>query len=318
MRLNWVTNGASVAYSVERSVDGAAFQVIGTTAIGATTATNTGLNIASNYQYRIRGSSGGYFTGYSNTASASTYDANASSFVATSGATDIVAINDFVLGVKTLGLWNSMVCWPLRSSQNAGSGTTAYSLGGLGTYNGTLTNGPTWGADGMDFDGSNDHVALPNESFGTGNAATSIWAFAKNDTNAVRMGILSQGNVNTATDAFSLQSPLFDLTNDAGAAAFTTQTIAAKSLVWKSLFLGNTSAGFVGKDGGAITEFVLSNTLNKTGQSCAIGIFGSTGTVPFDGLIAAVIRINATPTTALNGQIYTLYKATLGSGLSLP
>lgn len=151
IRLNWVTNGASVAYSVERSVDGSAFQAIGTTAIGATTATNTGLSIASNYQYRIRGSSGGFFTGYSNTASASTYDANASSFIATSGATDIVAINDFVLGVKTLGLWNSMVCWPLRSSQNAGTGTTAYSLGGLGTFNGTLVGPPIWGVDGVTF-----------------------------------------------------------------------------------------------------------------------------------------------------------------------
>ena len=49
IKLDWVTNGASVAYSVERSVDGAAFQVIGTTAIGATTATNTGLSIASNF-----------------------------------------------------------------------------------------------------------------------------------------------------------------------------------------------------------------------------------------------------------------------------
>jgi hypothetical protein len=245
-------------------------------------------------------------------------DPDAADFCSRSGASDRAAVSAFVRGVKDLGLYESMVCWPLRSTQNAGTGTTAYSLGGLGTFDGTLVNGPTWGADGMDFDGSNDHVALPNGSFGTGNAATSIWAFAKNDTNAVRMGILSQGNLNTATDAMTLQAPGADLTNDVGAAAFTTQNIAAKSLVWKSLFLGNTSAGFVGKDGGAITEFVLNNTLNKTGQSCAIGIFGSTGTVAFDGLISAVIRINATPTTALNGQIYTFYKSTLGTGLGLP
>jgi hypothetical protein len=134
-------------------VDGAAFQVIETTAIGATTATNTGLSIDSNYRYRIRGSSGGFFTGYSNTASASTYDSNASSFVATSGATDAVAINNFVLGVKSLGLWNSMVCWPLRSTQNAGTSNsdTVYSLGGLGTFNGTRVNGPPWGTDGITF-----------------------------------------------------------------------------------------------------------------------------------------------------------------------
>jgi hypothetical protein len=114
MRLNWVTNGASVAYSVERSVDGAAFQVIGTTAIGATTATNTGLNIANNYQYRIRGSSGGFFTGYSNTAS-SVYDANASSFinaVVSTGATvtgaQITAINSFYVTAKSQGYYSSI------------------------------------------------------------------------------------------------------------------------------------------------------------------------------------------------------------------
>ena len=30
-------------------------------------------------------------------------------------------IRDFSAGVNDLGLWNSMVCWPLRSSQNYGS-----------------------------------------------------------------------------------------------------------------------------------------------------------------------------------------------------
>jgi hypothetical protein len=29
-------------------------------------------------------------------------------------------IRDFSAGVNDLGLWNSMVCWPLRSSQNYG------------------------------------------------------------------------------------------------------------------------------------------------------------------------------------------------------
>jgi hypothetical protein len=66
-----------------------------------------------------------------------------------SAATPRQQIRDFAKGVNDLGLWNSMVCWPLRSSQNYGSGTTAFSLGGLGTYNGTLVNGPTWGASGL-------------------------------------------------------------------------------------------------------------------------------------------------------------------------
>jgi hypothetical protein len=80
---------------------------------------------------------------------ASSLDADARAYCQTSGATDRAALNFFVKGIKRLGLWDDMVCWPLRSAQNAGTGSTAYSLGGLGTYNGTLVNGPTWGADGI-------------------------------------------------------------------------------------------------------------------------------------------------------------------------
>jgi hypothetical protein len=67
-------------------------------------------------------------------------------------------IFDFSDGIFDLGLWNNFVCWPLRSSQNRGTGTTVFSLGGLGTFNGTAVGGPAWTADGMSFDGVNDYV----------------------------------------------------------------------------------------------------------------------------------------------------------------
>jgi hypothetical protein len=82
-------------------------------------------------------------------------DNDVESFISLSGATDRDNLNAFVKGIKALGLWDSMVCWPLRSTQNAGTGTTVYSLGGLGTFNGTLVNGPTWGTDGTDFNSIN-------------------------------------------------------------------------------------------------------------------------------------------------------------------
>lgn len=69
-------------------------------------------------------------------------------------------ILEFIKELKDLGFWNSMVCWPLRSSQNAGTGTTAYSLGGLGTFNGTLTNGPTWGTSGVQSGGGNGSARI--------------------------------------------------------------------------------------------------------------------------------------------------------------
>lgn len=58
-------------------------------------------------------------------------------------------INKFVVGVKKLGLWNSMVCWPMRSIHNAGTGSTVYSLGGFGAFNGTMVNGSVWGQNGI-------------------------------------------------------------------------------------------------------------------------------------------------------------------------
>lgn len=85
-------------------------------------------------------------------------DPNAQSFITTSGATDVEGIDKFVKGIKALGLYNSMVCWPLRSAQNAGSGETVYSLGGLGTFNGTLVGGPSWTADGITFGGNTQHI----------------------------------------------------------------------------------------------------------------------------------------------------------------
>jgi len=60
-------------------------------------------------------------------------------------------INKFVIGVKKLGLWNSMVCWPMRSIHNAGTGSGVYSLGGLGVFNGTMVNSPTWSQYGVEF-----------------------------------------------------------------------------------------------------------------------------------------------------------------------
>lgn len=71
--------------------------------------------------------------------SAGPYDPDAQAYVNASGATDIVTINEFVVGLKTLGLWDSFLCWPMATPFNAGSGKKVYSLGGLTTSNGTMS-----------------------------------------------------------------------------------------------------------------------------------------------------------------------------------
>jgi hypothetical protein len=125
------------------------------------------------------------------------YDADASAYFTTAGVTNTAGrqqISRFVTGIKDLGLYNNMVCWPLRSSQNAGTGTTAYSLGGLGTYNGTLTNGPTWGADGITFDGTNDFIQTTlnpaNGDISIAFCATSVFPIVGKD-----MFVMSSDNI---------------------------------------------------------------------------------------------------------------------------
>jgi hypothetical protein len=89
------------------------------------------------------------------------YDADAAAYFNLATVTDATAkqqINAFVVGVKGLGLWNNMVCWPLRSAQNKGSGTTAYSLGGLGTYNASLNASPTWNTSGITTNGTSQWI----------------------------------------------------------------------------------------------------------------------------------------------------------------
>lgn len=89
------------------------------------------------------------------------FDSDALSFFARAGVTDPLAkrrLNNLVKGLKSLGIWNNVVCWPMKSASNAGTGVTLYSLGGYGIYNGTLTNGPTWSASGLVTDGIDDYV----------------------------------------------------------------------------------------------------------------------------------------------------------------
>jgi hypothetical protein len=76
-------------------------------------------------------------------------------------------INKFVIGVKKLGLWNSMVCWPMRSIHNAGTGSTVYSLGGLGTFNGSLVNSPTWSNQAIDGSTADSYMAVNSFSLNT-------------------------------------------------------------------------------------------------------------------------------------------------------
>jgi hypothetical protein len=256
-------------------------------------------------------------------------DPDAAAFCARSGASDRAAVSAFVRGVKDLGLWESMVCWPLRSEQNAGTGTTAYSLGGLGTFDGTLTNGPTWGVDGVTFDDDtveriettlqqtstesftcaaviscNAEGSSPNVMAATRNTATGRTGFT------MPQSWFGQGaggiiwNTSSPTDSVALEAAI---TNG----SFQTYFIGGN-------FVDSLAASYVARNGAAKT-LGPARALDRGGTPniLVIGNQGVIGTASLGGNMAffAYFRNGYDLLTA---PFYNLYRATLGTGLGLP
>ena len=105
-------------------------------------------------------------------------DTDVLAFAAASGATsipDLLKVEDLVDYLKAESLWDYARFYPMKSAQNAGTGSTVYGLGGLTSNNMTLVNSPTWGSGGVTFDGSTQYGNV-GDIFDGGNFFTAIRA----------------------------------------------------------------------------------------------------------------------------------------------
>jgi hypothetical protein len=258
-----------------------------------------------------------------NVSGISFYDGDAASYFSRAGITDATAkkqINDFVVGVKALGLWNNMVCWPLRSTQNAGTGTTAYSLGGYGIFNGTLTNGPTWGTDGINFDGINDFIstnlAPPDGNITIGFCSTCVFPIVARDNFVVSIGIFATGkmildwtsNGGGLTRLFADKNGSFDFN-----VLSVTGTATANRIFCQASHDG--SNFYAQKDANTIQSSAYSGSVLGSGNfyigASQFGTEAHEGNNSFAFYMSSSSHANFT-------NFYTLYKNTLGQGLGLP
>jgi hypothetical protein len=257
---------------------------------------------------------------------ASSMDGNARAFCQVSGAQDRAAINFFVKGIKNLGLYDDMVCWPLRSAQNAGTGSTAYSLGGLGTFNGTLVNGPTWGADGVNFadetsqkittglipaldhcifaatqcnaEGANVNVVAGTRPIANDFSTHSGWSLGQSWSGVFRLPIWSPDgtldNIGPAAITNGSFNTLYGRLSFSGATKVTGVTLNA-----------GTETVASGARGTAIMATLTLGSENNESTTSSLG-----GALPFFALFN-VASLN-------NAALRDLYKTTLGQGLGLP
>ena len=238
-----------------------------------------------------------------------TADLDAVAYIGKVGITDVTAqnaINDFVLGIKNLGLWSNMVCWPLRSSQNAGTGTTAYSLGGFGTYNGTLVNSPSWGVDGITFtSGSSQTITVPNITISQTDIILATCQAATSG-NLRTIQFQASGSFPGIWAGFSGQYYW-----DVRSTANTDNRLNGGSVPTSRIFthgIASASGSSFFVNGSSILSNAVSST-NANMSSFRINDNGGNGNIAFAMFSQSITG---------NASLYSLYKTTLGQGLGLP
>jgi len=247
------------------------------------------------------------------------FDADAAAYFDRAGVTDATAkaqINSFVKGVKDLGLYNNMVSWLFRSTQNAGTGLTAYSLGGFGTFNGTLTNMiPTWGTDGITFDGTNDYISTALTS---GFSAVSVFSISKKDATSQTMGEIFKDDegANREWAIFAELSGLVQgrfwnpLLTQVGGGSVTTD--------FRSMCLRGSSTVYKFRRNNGSDNTSTTGTLTQGSAPVTFGAKSGGGDRYFKGIMAGAIIFNTALSDGDTSSIYTLYKTTIGTGLGLP
>jgi hypothetical protein len=225
-------------------------------------------------------------------------------------------INNFVKGIKSLGLWNSMVCWPLRSSQNASTTLTARSRGGLGTFDGTFAGSlpvSAWGSQGITntstgFINTNLSVpSIPTHNMVVVNpSSTANQCYCSDLSSSNSRGIratrqtLLVGN-GTSFNIISYSNPTI---NTFRAIDYdVTALLATISLNGSSIATGSLSA----LPPAAIVTMKLMAAVDELGPSQW-----------FPGTMSFYMHFSTNLTTTQVPEVYSLYKQTIGIGLALP
>jgi len=261
------------------------------------------------------------------------YDTDASAYFTTAGVTtraEQQQISRFVTGVKNLGLYSTMVCWPLRFGQNAQSGTTAYSLGGLGAYNGTLSGTISRGASGVSLSsGHSFYASISAAVRSLGGYSSILVASDSGSAGTVNFGVLKGGGSNQIGDNYTGFSRFYNfLTQQQSSLTGGTAERKFGDLTFNGVgfqFFGSSRTGLTSPttDTGFVKlNATVNSTLSGTGvlpstNPYAESFFmfgGSSGAENVYSFCMVAAPMSTTNMESIRG----LYKTTLGTGLGLP
>ena len=229
----------------------------------------------------------------------------------------------FVRGMKALDLWRSMVCWPMRNYQNIGTGSTVYSLGGLGIHNGTLTNTIEWSDLGLKTFGTiAGSVVGTFRSASSSNFPMTLFAVNIRNSNNYTIGVDPLIQVGTSTNNLTLsrRGPVSNNTDNYTVRNNSGLTINSSTITPFQLYTiyssinSNLANLSINKRLASYGQSILAQTLLPTNSSFILSDSPSSGTGDSVQQFASIF-LNA-PTN--DAALHDLYKSTLGNGLGLP
>lgn len=231
---------------------------------------------------------------------------------------DINSVSDFVKGLKILNLWGDIAFWSLRANQNAGSGTTVYSLGNLGIYNGTMVNGPTWQANGIAFTNTTQEVT--RSGFNTPASPMSFgYVASKSLTSALMRSQLLGVYPQRYSSADVQNTRSFDIRNNLNSNFLIWSLSASTSFIFKLVSVESnlTANGYA--NGQIITPTSTGATVgwdDTTGVSTRLFGVTSGSDATITCAFVYIFTRNISASEQLN--FFNVYKSTLGKGLGLP
>lgn len=224
-------------------------------------------------------------------------------------------VNDFIKILNDTVNWNDVKCYLLRSTQNIGSGTVVYTVGGWSNSNNNLINSPTWTTRGIDLNGTNQYGVDVGDIWNGGTALTLLVDINQDNLGGLRpiVGFWDQtGNQR----GFLLATSLGAYVNYQSANGASTSQIT-----FGSATIGqNTTVGIV-FNGSYTFTFINGTPTSASGTTSAsifntsapttIGSFDPTSpTSFFDGVISCVLfiksAISASQLSILNNAMIAL------------
>lgn len=242
---------------------------------------------------------------------------------------DAVDIDNFIIGLKDLGVWHNVIFWPMRSQHNIGIGNTVLSLGGAGICSGTIIGTLTWSTSGINkAAGVSGYIQVNNFPLVEGDMSafsdtlvstyvvnqffSPIEASASSFNGKGRMNIFYFGNVNAGVlDA--------ELTNDKRTLHIATPTTNSRQWLSGSTrynlttFNGLFNSTFVE---GSPTSSGTGSLPHITNSKVIYAMIGQSVNYVYTGGMVGLANTYLTGTQ--HSSVKNLYKETIGKGLGLP